>query len=137
LVRYPPLVKPGTKFDPMVLSIDLAPTLLEAASVAAPQRMHGRSLVPLLKGEAWQPRTSFLIEHSSDTVFRRMHNLGYQAVRTERWKYIRYRELEGADELYDLAADPYELKNLAGDPSHAGQRAELRTELQRLLAQTP
>ena len=82
--------------------------------------------MPLLKGEAWQPRTSFLIEHFSDRVFPRMQNMGYQAVRTDRWKYIRYRELTGADELYDLAADPYELKNLIRSQAHARIRERLR-----------
>ncbi len=43
--------------------------------------------------------------------------MGYQSVRTERWKYIRYRELKGMDELYDLRADPYELRNVIGAPA--------------------
>jgi arylsulfatase A-like enzyme len=44
--------------------------------------------------------------------FPRIRNMGYQAVRTERWKYIHYLELTGADELYDLQADAFELDNL-------------------------
>jgi N-acetylglucosamine-6-sulfatase len=137
VVRYPPLVKPGTVREETVLSIDLAPTLLELCGAKRPERMHGRSLLPLLKGEPWQPRTSFLIEHFSDSVFPRMRNLGYQAVRTDRWKYIRYRELEGADELYDLAADPYELNNLAGLAAHRDTIADLKTQLQRLIDASP
>jgi hypothetical protein len=41
----------------------------------------------------------------------------WQAVRTDRWKYIRYTNLEGVDEFYDLASDPYEMRNLINDPS--------------------
>jgi N-acetylglucosamine-6-sulfatase len=93
--------------------------------------------VPLLKGEKWQPRTSFLIEHFSDGVFARMRNMGYQAVRTERSKYIRYRELTGMDELYDLQADPYELKNLVQEPGSAERLTQLRAEMDRLMKEAP
>jgi arylsulfatase A-like enzyme len=91
----------------------------------------------LLKGEPWQPRTSLLVEHFSDNVFARARKLGYQAVRTERWKYIQYRDLENCDELYDLSADPYELKNLIGDPAHHETLTALKAELARLVAATP
>jgi N-acetylglucosamine-6-sulfatase len=137
VVRCPPLVKAGTTFDQTVLSIDIAPTLIALCRAKMPERMHGRSLVPLLKGEAWQPRESFLIEHTSDNVFARMRNLGYQAVRTPRWKYIRYRELQGADELYDLAADPYEMRNLAGEAMQRETIGTLRNEMDVLIKAAP
>jgi N-acetylglucosamine-6-sulfatase len=136
LVRYPPRIKAGTEFEQFVLSIDLAPTLLQLSGVLPPPKMHGRSLVPLLRGENWLPRTSFLIEHFSDRVFPRMQNMAYQAVRTDRWKYIRYGELTGADELYDLQTDPYELKNLVGNPAHKAALAELQATLDRLLTES-
>jgi len=134
LMRYPPLIKAGTTFNQLVLSIDIAPTLLELGGAKLPEKLHGRSLAPLLRGEAWRPRTSFLIEYFSDSVFPRIRNMGYQAVRTDRWKYIHYRELTSADELYDLASDPYELKNLFPDPSHGSDLAAMQAELQRVLA---
>ena len=74
-----------------------------------------------------------MIEYFSDTVFPRVLNMGYQALRTERWKYIRYTELRNMDELYDLAADPYELKNLIVDSAHRADRDRLSQELDRLL----
>jgi N-acetylglucosamine-6-sulfatase len=142
IVRYPPLIKRGAVHDEPVLSIDLAPTMLELGRAKQPHRMHGRSLVSLLKGEAWQPRKSFLIEHSSDNVFPRLKNLGYHAVRTSGWKngdwkYIHYRDITGADELYDLQADPDELKNLINDPAHRSTLTQLKTELERLRNETP
>jgi len=136
-VRYPPLVKAGTVVDAFTLSIDYAPTLLELAGVAIPDDVQGRSLVPLLKGETptdW--RDSFLVEYYSDTVMPRLVKMGYKAVRNERWKYIHYLDLEGADELYDLARDPYEMKNLIADPATAKDLATMRTELDRLLKET-
>ena len=60
-------------------------------------------------------REDFLIEYYTDTVFPRIRNMGYRAVRTHQWKYIHYEELQGADELYDLTRDPYELTNCIGD----------------------
>jgi arylsulfatase A-like enzyme len=137
LIRYPPLIKPGTTFDPFVLSIDLATTLLELGGAAAPKNLHGRSLVSLLKGEAWQPRQSILIEHFSDNVFPRVKNMGYQAVRTDRWKYIHYTDLTGADELYDLTADPFEMTNLVQESTHKNTLSSLQAELHRLIERTP
>jgi N-acetylglucosamine-6-sulfatase len=133
LVRYPRLVKPGTLIDRLALSIDLAPTVFELAGAKALPKMDGRSLVPLLAGK--QPsdwRESFLIEYYSDTVFPRIRNMGYKAVRTLGHKYIHYMELEGMDELYDLQRDPYEMENLIDDPGSQATLEELKAELARL-----
>ena len=59
----------------------------------------------------------------------------YKAVRTERAKLIHWVNRDGVDELYDLAADPYELCNLIDDPARARERQELRRELARLVAE--
>ena len=59
--------------------------------------------------------------------------MGYQAVRTERWKYIQYKELSGMDELYDLRSDPYEMKNVIHDAAAQGSLAQMKIELQKLL----
>ena len=79
-------------------------------------------------------RKSFLIEYTSDIVFPRMLKMGYDAVRTERYKYIRYRELEGMNELYDLQEDPFELTNLMVSPAAAEMRRQMEAELGRILA---
>jgi N-acetylglucosamine-6-sulfatase len=119
--------------DEMTLNIDLAPTLLALAGVAAPLNMQGRSLVPLLKGARPKWRDSFLIEYYSDRVFPRVLKMGYKAVRTGRWKYIHYLELEGMDELYDLRTDPYEMKNLINQPGSDRVLKRMKKELERLL----
>jgi N-acetylglucosamine-6-sulfatase len=133
LVRYPRLIQPGRTIDEFALSIDLAPTLLDLAGAPAERPPDGRTLVPLLRGEAprdW--RTSFLIEYNTDAVFPRVRNMGYKAVRTKRWKYIRYNKLAGMDELYDLKADPYEMHNLIDDPDFSAVWKRLALELDRL-----
>ena len=134
LVRYPKLIKAGGLTDEFVLSIDLAPTLLAVASVNSRIKMDGRSLLPLLKGEDpdnW--RTSFLIQYNTDTVFPRVYKMGYRAIRTKRWKYIRFNELDGMDELYDLQNDPYEMENVASQPDASATLKRLRSELHKLL----
>jgi arylsulfatase A-like enzyme len=52
--------------------------------------------------------------------------MGYRAVRTERYKYIRYLELSGMEELYDLETDPNEMRNLIASPDHEDVQEELR-----------
>ena len=133
LIRYPTTIKAGTVREEFALNIDLAPTLLELAGVSVPTWMEGRSLVPLLKGGKPEWRKSFLIEYYSDRVFPRVRQMGYKAVRNERWKYIHYFELEGMDELYDLNADPYEMKNVINQPDTAKTIEQMKREIERLL----
>ena len=133
-IRWPPAVPAGTVADAFALSVDLAPTVLDLAGIDRAPACHGRSLVPLLAGAApadW--RRSVLIECFSDSVWPRMVSMGYEAVRTDHWKYIRYRDLEGMDEIYDLEADPYEMRNLWGARGMGERKAALRAELGRLL----
>jgi N-acetylglucosamine-6-sulfatase len=136
VVRYPAVAQAGVTPPEMVQTIDLAPTLLELAGVSDPVARQGRSLVPLLRGERPSWRSSVLIEYYSDTVFPRIRNMGYQAVRTERYKYIDYLELEGADEIYDLSSDPYEMDNLQGSAREQELLPMLRAELVRLQGET-
>ena len=54
-----------------------------------------------------------------------MTNMGYQAVRTDTYKYVHYLDLKGMDELYDLKRDPYELKNVIGEAGMGKTTKEL------------
>ncbi len=140
LVRFPQLVEgpAGRVIDAFALSIDLAPTLLDLAGAEPEAPMDGRSLLPLLKGEtpaSW--RKSFLIQYNTDTVFPRVRNMGYRAVRTKHWKYIRYNQLQGMDELYDLKLDPYEMENAIDRPGLAATLATLESELDDLIGDHP
>jgi hypothetical protein len=96
-------------------------------------------LVPLSSAKGAPPdwRRSFLIEYTTDIVFPRMLKMGYDAVRDERYKFVRYRELEGMNELYDLQQDPFELQNLIGSASSSALRRRMEGELDMLLAAPP
>ena len=88
----------------------------------------------MLKGE--QPRdwrTSFLIQYNTDTVFPRVLRMGYRAIRTKRWKYIRYNELRDMDELYDLKNDPYEMTNVIDQVDRRKILRQLNTDLDKLI----
>jgi N-acetylglucosamine-6-sulfatase len=138
LVRYPPVVKAGTTPTEMTLSLDLAPTLIELAGAppVAGTSYQGRSLVPVFRNSAREWRSSFLVEYFSDTVFPRVKNMGYVAVRTTRHKYIEYQELEGMNELYDLEADPYEQRNLIEASDARGVLDRMQSELRRLRSES-
>jgi N-acetylglucosamine-6-sulfatase len=139
LVRYPPKVRAGSTPSSMALNLDVAPTLLDLAGAKALPGIDGRSLVPLLSGKPapadW--RHSFLIEYTTDIVFPRTLKMGYDAVRNERYKYVRYRDLKDMDELYDLERDPFELQNLMAAKAAADLRGRMARELDALLATRP
>jgi N-acetylglucosamine-6-sulfatase len=148
LVRYPPLVPAGSRMSELVSSVDLAPTVLEAAGAPIGSHIQGRSYLPLLVGgsrgtaadaahetlDAAPWRQSLLIEfYTFENPFPWLMDMDYRAVRTDRYKYIHWMQHPADDELYDLEADPYEMVNLAYRPEMAEVRRELRAELARLV----
>ncbi|MBL8809783.1 MAG: sulfatase-like hydrolase/transferase [Planctomycetaceae bacterium] len=95
IVRWPGVVAPGRESRNLLSGEDLAPTLLEAAGVAVPDRMSGRSFLPLLKQqESWNPRKYVFVErgpHGSAPVTVNIASSGYdlsRAVRSDRYKFI-------------------------------------------------
>ncbi|MCZ6596032.1 MAG: sulfatase-like hydrolase/transferase, partial [Planctomycetota bacterium] len=120
----------GLVLEPMVLNLDIAPTLLELAGVEAPAGYEGHSLVPLLRGETPAWRSDFLYEHR----FEHREIPKSVGVRGDRWVYVRYDEREPPyEQLFDLAGDPAELHDLAREAAFAGVLAEQRTRCDALL----
>jgi len=132
IIRYPSVAKEGAQSAPLVQIIDVVPTIVAITGVEDTVPRQGRSLVPLLQDATVPWRSSVLIEYYSDRVFPRMLTMGYQAVRTERYKYIHYLELPGMDELYDLQADLFELDNIIDTEAGRALLPGLRAELTRL-----
>jgi N-acetylglucosamine-6-sulfatase len=134
LIQYPPLARAGSKVDAFALSIDLAPTALDVAQASIGDHIQGRSLVPLLRGDTADWRTSFLIEYiSHENPMPWLMGMGYRAVRSGRYKYISWIHRQGMDELYDLESDPYELTNVIGEPRMQGIVRDVRNELGQLV----
>lgn len=134
IVRYPKVAPAGAKPQSLASNVDIAPTLLELAGAPAPANLQGRSLVRAFTDGSAKIRDEFLIEYYSDTEFSRLQGMGYHAVRTDRYKFIRYKELTGMDELYDLEKDPHELDNLLPDRAPPGVIEDLSARLTALLA---
>ncbi|MGN6552482.1 MAG: sulfatase family protein [Verrucomicrobiota bacterium] len=134
IVRYPKGIQQPGAMDEMVLNIDVCPTFLELAGVTIPNDVQGRSFVPLLERRATDWRQSFLAEYFVE--LRYPYVPPQIGVRTQTAKLVQYPGHPEWTEVFDVASDPYETKNLASDPAHVGLRKKLEAELQRLQQQT-
>ncbi len=151
IVRYPRAGGPRGHVAPeMVLNIDFAETILEAAGVHPAATMQGRSLLPLVDGRAprdWRRsmyytyfENSWVLhgkgkEAMSDPSFAYFtaHRVSpHRGIRTERHKLIQYYSEGNYWELFDLEKDPDELRNVYTDPAYASVVRNLKSELQRL-----
>jgi arylsulfatase A-like enzyme len=113
LIFAGPGITAGARCGRSVELLDIYPTLLGLCSLPANPLNEGVSLEPLLRdARAGRDRPSITT-----------HNAGNHAVRTEKWRYIRY--ADGSEELYDEEHDRHEWTNLAGDPRYAGVKKEL------------
>jgi arylsulfatase A-like enzyme len=136
VVRYPRLVKPGTLIHEMVLTLDMAPSIVDICGANPLPDADGRSWKSLLAGNPAGWRTSFFYQYNYEAQFPYTPNI--RAVRTAQWKYIHSPHGDGGPdrytaELYDLAADPLETRNLIASPEHASQLKKLQAELERLM----
>lgn len=142
IVRYPQEIKPDSETMKMALNLDFAPTFLDYAGVDIPADMQGKSLRPILNGEApaeW--RTSMYYRFWMHMV---QGVCSHYGIRTHQFKLIYYYgEALGASgaidvsvtpewECFDLEKDPYELNNIYHDPSYQDTIGELKVELTRL-----
>jgi arylsulfatase A-like enzyme len=130
LVRWPGVIKPGSVQDEMIINADFAPTFMELAGLKTPADMQGRSMVPLLKGRhPWTWRESMYYRYYHDPGD---HNTrAHYGVRTKTHKLIYYWKKDQW-ELFDLARDPNEQRNVYEDPAMNSTVAGLKKELQRL-----
>jgi arylsulfatase A-like enzyme len=110
----PGVTKPGGICNRTVDLMSVFPTLLSLAGIAKPSHVEGADLKPLLL----DPKATW--ETPAITTF----HMDNHAVRTERFRYIRY--ADGGEELYDHDADEYEWTNLANDPKFAEAKATMK-----------
>jgi len=160
IVRWPKKLPSKKTIPHLVNTIDIAPTMLEAAGLTVPPEMEGISLLPMMKAKKPRP--------VRDALFMEMtHHVRYvpmRAVRTIRYKYIKNysdnplgldqnshdawaRDLcrkknqpwlrpRIEEELYDLAADPHEQKNLSSDPAFENELKKMRALLKEHMKKT-
>jgi len=119
IIVAPGVTRPGGVCDEPVNLLDLYPTLIELCGLPPRPELEGHSLVPQLRdpsAERWEPSVTTYLP-------------GNHAVRTKRWRYIRY--ATGDEELYDHGSDLHEWHNLASDPRHEAIKRELSKHLPR------
>lgn len=163
VARWPGAIDAGRRDARFVSHVDLMPTFAAAAGVSCPPQAQGVNLLPFLRdgGDGKPVREAAFCEYgvpgqpyddarlaSEGLAGKRFTNPGepllpwegnpvslagrFRMVRTERWKFVE--EPGGTDELYDLAADPHELTNLAGSRGAAAVLKEMRARMQRFRA---
>ena len=113
VIMAPEVTSPGSGTPRPVELTDLFSTLIELCDLPPVGDLDGVSLVPLLR----EPQRTW------DRAAVTTHGEGNHAVRSERWRYIRY--VGGDEELYDHDVDPNEWHNLAEVPQYASVKAEL------------
>jgi arylsulfatase A-like enzyme len=128
LVRFPRLGLSPRTVDRLALNVDLAPTILDYAGVAIPTEMQGRSWRPLFEGKDDGWRKAYFYCYFYERGFRVPT---VTAVRTDTAKLVRYPGHDEWTEVFDLATDPYELKNLVADPASAALRRDLEAEYEK------
>lgn len=107
-----PGVEAGSVSTQPVSLVDVYPSLADLAGLPLPDYLDGTSIKPQLADPSI-PRGPAISSYGE----------GNTAIRTERWRYIRYED--GSEELYDHHADPDEWVNLANDPTHAKTKRQL------------
>jgi arylsulfatase A-like enzyme len=128
-----PGIPPGRVNDSaMVLNVDLAPTILELAGIAVPAVVDGGSFKDLLIASVpSRPRRhAFPIAGWADPITPMPWDIEYRGVRTARYTWVEWSN--GARELYDTMADPYQLQNRANAAALATVRAQLAALTARL-----
>ena len=114
---------PAKKSETLVYLMDLFPTFADFAGAKLPDGIDGKSLRPVIEGKQDKVRDRLY------TAYRDC----MRSIRDDRWKLIRY-PLVDKTQLFDLAADPHELTNLASKPEHARKLAELTAALEKEMA---
>lgn len=109
----PDLFAGNRRVDGMALNLDIGPTFLDAAGASYPGPVHGRSLLPLARGNAPQWRSEFLYEYYWERDYPQTPSV--MGLRTDRYSFMQYHGVWDLDELYDVQRDPDQMNNLLAD----------------------
>lgn len=127
LIISGPGLPAGARSEELVSNVDLAPTILEVAGGTATVPVDGRSLLPFARRPGKRSDRPIFIE--ANTVDDPSPGLPYVGLRTQRWKYVKYRT--GEQELYDLRRDPDEMRSRHRSRPYKRTLAFLRLATQR------
>lgn len=143
IVRYPGLAstqkeKPNV-VEKQVLTVDIAPSLVELCGAPPLENIHGKSFVNLTKGSDTDWRQSWFYHYNYEKQFPYTPNV--RSVRTDLWKYTHYPHGDGSPdrhkaELYNIEFDPEERHNLIDNPKYVGVVDGLKKQLSALMLET-
>ncbi len=108
--------------DALTSSMEFGPTLLELAGLVPPDWMQARSLMALVQGRESEGRSHVFAEHARDMILKGTELM--TMVRDARWKLVHFND-SSEGQLFDLDADPQEIRNLWAHPEHESIRIEL------------
>ncbi len=132
IMSWPGVTKPGSRVQQMVQNIDYAPTFLDAAGIAVPAEVQGRSLRPILKDEKAPWRDALYYHYYEDGG---EHTVPFhEGVATSRYKLINF-YADGEMNLFDLEKDPLELKSVHAEPAYADVLKQMKAKLEELRSQ--
>ncbi|WP_294083323.1 sulfatase family protein [Proteiniphilum sp. UBA5384] len=127
MIIYDPRIS-HKKVEEPVLNIDIPSTILDLASIPQPKLYQGTSLVNYYQHNNKIPkRSAILFEH----LWEKEEIPSSEGIRTDRWKYFRYRFIDAPEELYDLKNDPLEKNNLATDLRYTDVMKKLRQKCEK------
>jgi len=129
MIKWPNVVNPGTTSKEMVQNLDFAQTFLEAAMIAAPDDMQGKSIIPLLKGNSnsWDRDAVYYHYYEYPSVHMVKRHYG---IVSEEFKLVHFYYDVDEWELYDRINDPNEINNVYNDPEYKDVAKRLTKELE-------
>ena len=141
ILRWPGRLPTGERRSELVQWIDLCPTLLDAVGIPPSPRMQGQSLLPLARGDAEAPVRDWALCEYRNSGHPYDPPVHTTMLRHGRYKIVVYHgppatQRGHAGELYDLEADPDELRNLWDDPAHRDTRMGLQQLMLNVLVAT-
>ncbi len=132
LVRWPGKLRPGSRVPAIVQNTDFLPTFMDLAGLPPDKTMHGKSMLPLMTGQARALRDAaytHFYEHTGE------HNAAANvALRTNEHLLVRYYDTNET-ELFDLKKDPHEMRSVADEPAYASTRKRLEARLAAMAAE--
>ena len=127
LIKWPGVIKAGSKNSQMVQNLDYAQTFLEAAGVKPPDDMQGESLIPIFKGQGKNFRDAAYYHYYEYPGIHMVKR--HYGIVTEKYKLVHFYHDVDEWELYDRTNDKNELKNVYNDPKYTKIKAEMHKKL--------
>ena len=131
VMRYPGVIKPGSVSKDFVMNLDIAPTMLDAAGIAIPKDIQGKSMLPQLKDSKTAGRKVMFYHYYENGEHSVSPHFG---IRNSRYKLIRFYKRVNSWELFDLQKDPNEMNNLYGKKGYEKITDQMKKELDAQIA---